>query len=342
VLTKMPRKTSSKIHFIHQFEKSFVLANLGDWLSSPYYYFSEFFSQYICVLHSVWSVHWHEIERSDVVIFGGGGLIDNSDSLNKVINKIIDRCDNVIIWGAGSHKYSNNSFGVETAKVKIQFEKLSLCGIRDYQHPYTQEPYKAEYVPCVSCMHTEFDIAAKKDLPIINSIGTISHGLDDSFPIRNIPSAVTNSEPISTITNYILSSRVMLATSYHGSYWSMLLGRKVILHSSRLIIEKYNYFRHRVGIFEGNQYDETEILKIADSIPEITDFLTESKNITLKFFEKVKKHIEQVLTKNNLSNIGTVQILGKRTAQLEFSIHELSNMVEKLQKRLGEIENKAN
>ena len=95
-------KRVGKIHFVHHLEKLYAAPNLGDWIASPYYYFTDFFSRYTCVLHSDWSVLWHEIERDDIVIFGGGGLLDNSDALNVVLNRLIDKCDNVIVWGAGT------------------------------------------------------------------------------------------------------------------------------------------------------------------------------------------------------------------------------------------------
>ena len=84
------KSQKGKIHFVHHLEKLYAPANLGDWISSPYYYFIEFFSRYTCVLHSDWALLWHEIERDDIVIFGGGGLLDNSDELNIVLNKLIE------------------------------------------------------------------------------------------------------------------------------------------------------------------------------------------------------------------------------------------------------------
>ena len=113
-----------------------VPANLGDWICSPYYYFVEYFSKFTCMLHSDWAVLWHEIEKDDIVIFGGGGLLDNSDELNRVLNRILDRCENVIIWGPGTHRYAeDNIFGQQTASVTINYEKAALIGVRDYMHP---------------------------------------------------------------------------------------------------------------------------------------------------------------------------------------------------------------
>lgn len=334
----MSSKKSAKIHFVHQFEKSYVSANLGDWVSSPYYYFQEFFSEYTCVLHSVWAVHWQEIERYDVVIVGGGGLLDNSDALNEVINKIINKCENVIVWGAGSHKYTgDNSFGLPTSVVPINFNGLSLCGIRDYQHPYSFPPLSLPFLPCASCLHPAFNVN-KNNFQIKNKIGTITHGLDSAFPVNGVPSSVSNSDPMSTIVEYILSSEVMLVSSYHGAYWSMLLGRKVILHKSRLCIEKYRYFKYPTAVYDGNEFDEAVLLNLAEQVPSVPDFLSEARSLNFDFFEKVKNYIHDLDFKSNFAQIGTTQILSKRTAQLEFTIQELFNIIKNLDHRIGGLE----
>jgi hypothetical protein len=320
---------------VHQLEKSYVAANLGDWISSPYYYFTEYFSRYTCVLHAVWTILWHEIEKDDVVIFGGGGLLDYSDPLNIVLNRLLEKCDNVIIWGPGTHKFAkNNVFGQESSTIPINFEKAVLCGVRDYQHPYN-----LPFLPCASCLHPAFSIE-KTEVKIEREIGTIMHGLDGSFRVAGVPSSVNNANPIGTIVNYILSSNVMLVSSYHGAYWSMLLGRKVILEASRLDIEKYKYFRYPVDSYQGKQFDERELLRIASEIPDHSDFLAEARALNNQFFEKVKILIEDRIPR--ISTTETIQVLSKRVAQLEFTIFNMWINSEKINRRIDALESNAN
>ncbi len=322
---------NGKIHFVHHLEKKYSPANLGDWISSPYYYFTGFFSRYTCVLHSDWAVLWHEIEKDDVVIFGGGGLLDNSDQLNKVINRLLEKCNNVIIWGAGTHKYNeNNIFGRNSATTKIHFERAALSGIRDHEHPYN-----LPFVPCASCLHPAFN-ADKTGVEIKREVGTIKSALEGSFAVSNLPSFVTNAEPIGAIVDYILSSNVILVSSYHGAYWSMLLGRKVILPVSRLGVDKYKYFKYPVGLYEGSKYDERELLRIASEIPELPDFLTEARALNVEFFQNVRRYIEDRIP--TPSETETVQILSKRNAQLEFTIIEMWNEIRRMNGRLTEME----
>lgn len=320
-----------KIHFVHHLEKSYVPANLGDWICSPYNYFNEFFSSYTCVLHSHWALLWHEIERDDVVILGGGGMLDNSDALNDVINKLLLKCDNVIIWGAGTHKYcEDNAFKMKPTTKPITFEKVALGGIRDYNHPYG-----LQFLPCASSMHPAF-VADKGNIKIERNIGTIKSALESEFAVSDVPSFVTNGEPMGTIVNYILSSKVILVSSYHGAFWSQLLGRKVILPASRLVVDKYKYFKYPVGIYEGSKFDEDELLRIASEIPDHPDFLTEARALNVGFFEKVKNYVQSCIPQR--SEIETIQILSKRNAQLEFTLQDMFSFMAQMNHRLASVE----
>lgn len=325
------KSAKGKIHFVHHLEKRNVPPNVGDWICSPYYYFIEYFSRYTCILHSDWAILWPEIERGDIVIFGGGGLLDNSDELNNVLNRLIAKCDNVIIWGAGTHRYNeDNIFSKRTASVKINFEKTVLSGIRDYNHPWG-----LAFLPCASCLHPAFN-ANQEEYKIKRQIGTIKSALETSFAVSGVPSSISNAEPIGAIVEYILTSRVILVSSYHGAFWTTLLGRKAILPATRLGVDKYKYFKHPVGFYDGDKFDEQELLRIAADIPEPVGFLAEAQRLNIEFFQEVRKFIETRIS-TNFSN-ETVQILSKRIAQLEFTIIEMSNDIRRMNGRLANAE----
>lgn len=319
----MTNNKNKKIHFIHHFEKSISPANVGDWLASPYYYFRSFFSNYNCVLHSIWAILWHEIERDDIVIYGGGGLIDNSNELNEILNKIFKNCNNVIIWGAGTHKYNEkNSFGRTPITINIDLNQALYCGVRDYKHPCDKE-----FIPCASCLHPAFDID-QSQFKIERKIGVIKSGLEKSFAISNLPSFISNSEPIGNIIRYITTSEIMLVSSYHGAFWSMLLGRKVIIPSSRLEIDKYKFFRYPIGILSENEFNYEKIISIAEEIPEPIKFLAEARQLNYDFFKKIRNFIEEKIPKTEEPE--TVKILSQRVAQLEFTLTEVWNELRRL------------
>lgn len=323
-------KKSGKIHFVHHLEKRHVAANLGDWICSPYYYFQDYFAQYTCILHSDWAVLWHEIERDDIVIFGGGGLLDNSDELNRVLNRLIECCDNVIIWGAGTHKYNaDNIFGKKTATEEIHYDRAAFVGVRDYMHPSG-----LPYLPCVSCMNPAF-LIGQDSIPITRNIGTIKSALESTFAVQGLPSFVTNAQPIGTVAKYILSSKVILVSSYHGAYWAMLLGKKAILPSTRLGVDKYRYFRHPVGFYDGNTFNEDEILALAEELPENTGFLEESRQLNHDFFERTRKYIEERIAPSQPNE--TLQIMAKRMAQLDFTIMDMWNEIRRLHGKIAKL-----
>lgn len=328
---------SSKIHFISHVEKSYEAVNLGDWICSPYSYYGDFFSNYTCVFHSHWSILWHEIEKSDVVILGGGGQLDNSDALNNQINKVFRNCDNVVIWGSGTHRYSpGNIFNKKTAEVPIQYEKAKLIGVRDYDHPSG-----LSYLPCVSCMHPAFSKVLDKPKKIRRKVGTIRSALESSFAVEGLPSFVDNSQPLEKILEYALESELILASSYHGTFWSQLLGLKVILPESRLGVDKYKFFRHVPGFYKPSQYNESELAQLAKSVEQPTGFLEESRDLSNQFFDKVKDLIEAQLIMPKSNEIQTLQILAKRNAQLEFTLKETWGFIKHMNHRLAALEKKS-
>lgn len=322
---------TGKIHFVHHLEKRHVPANLGDWICSPWYYFAAYFARYSCVLHADWAILWHEIERGDIVIFGGGGLLDNSDALNRVLNRLLACCDTVIIWGAGTHRYApGNIFGKPTASEPIAFERAALMGLRDYNHPSG-----LPYLPCVSCLHEAFTPPAVP-VEIARPVGTITSALETGFAVRGLPSCVSNADPIGQLVQYIRASQTILVSSYHGAYWAMLLGRRAVLPASRLGVDKYRYFRHPVGIYDKDDFDAEAITQIAEALPAPDGFLEESRQLTLDFFARTRTLIEERLLPQDSPE--TLQLLAKRTAQMEFTLIEMWNEIRHLKGRLAALE----
>jgi hypothetical protein len=329
---------ASKIHFISHLEKTFVAANVGDWVCSPYTYYPDFFSRYTCVFHSHWNIVWQEIDRGDVVILGGGGQLDNSDELNEQINRVLRNCENVIIWGSGTHRYSRgNMFEMKQAELPIQYEKLKLVGVRDYQHPSG-----LPYLPCASCMHPAFTRVLNTPINVERKIGAIRSALEDSFAVSGTPSFMDNSQPLEKILRYVRESEIILVSSYHGAFWSQLCGRKVVLPESRLCVDKYKYFRHKPAFFAGSTYDEQQLTDLVAPFQIAGDFLAECQSLTNQFFDKVKALIQDVLEEPSPSEVQTLQILAKRNAQLEFSIVDMWDFIMKLNHRLSQIENSIN
>lgn len=223
------------IHFIHKY----VTSNTGDRACGYYRYFLSSFQEYRCVVHDISHVHFSIIKNSDIVIIGGGGLLNALSEWNYTINKVARIAKKSIIWSAGF-----NSKMTKNIKLHIEWNRFRLISIRDFRHPSN-----FQYVPCATCM-----IPYLNDTYEINrEIGVVFHEYK-----RNIPSefkkydSIANSSPLKDIINFIGSSEIILTNSYHAAYWSILMKKKCIIFS--LESEKFNYFQYKPTLYTGNLF----------------------------------------------------------------------------------------
>ena len=86
-----------------------------------------------------------------------------------------------------------------------------------------------------------------------------------------------------------------------------------------------------------NKFDEIAILDLAAKLPEIPNFLEESRNLTKEFFQKCKRYIEDRIAPAEENE--TLQIIAKRNAQLEFTMVDMWNEIRRLNGRITQLEN---
>lgn len=75
-------QTIRKIHFINRIDYD----NVGDWNCCPLCYYYDFFKDFTLIRHEIDYINFNEIERDDVVIFGGGGILYVTESFNSSIS----------------------------------------------------------------------------------------------------------------------------------------------------------------------------------------------------------------------------------------------------------------
>jgi hypothetical protein len=224
------------IYFLHEKNPQ----NPGDFSCSPaqYYDFGK-----PSEVHSILAYQSLRISKSDVVIFGGGGLL-NEMYLHK-LRHIAQLTNNVAFWGVGTNKHFWHGrldsifkesmwrffFDFKTKfrlllknsiYPKFEFEILQnakLVGVRDSQNDFP-------IVPCPSCLHTIFDNVDNSNNRDI--IGVIGHDdfLNLSFnkPFLKIPYIGAN---IETVVEQIAKCTKVITSSYHCAYWALLLGKEV-------------------------------------------------------------------------------------------------------------------
>lgn len=116
-----------RIHVIHVI----VTDNVGDINCGPEYYLKKAGINTEIIIHDLDSINQAMIRKEDIVIIGGGGLIDYSDEWNGIINQCISLSDNVVMWGAGFNRHycdyrSTNIIvsQISTAKIQKEYDGL--------------------------------------------------------------------------------------------------------------------------------------------------------------------------------------------------------------------------
>lgn len=120
-----------------------------------------------------------------------------------------------VAWGIGLQSVRR-----EGVHHDIFTESLDLIGTRDVDIPGTV------FVPCVSCMAARFDRPPAPTTDVVLYLhGHKSAGVQipDGIPTR------TNLEgTFADAVAFLASGATVVTNSYHGTYWAMLLGRRVL------------------------------------------------------------------------------------------------------------------
>lgn len=154
------------------------------------------------------------IGKDDLVIIGGGGLLNYHQDWNLRINSVVATGAKVVVWGAGE----NTHFDDLVAKPALKLGDC-LVGVRDYNHPLF------DYLPCPSCMSGIFNDMGNGG----SGMGVVVHA-DTELPeqLAGLPS-VDNSKSMAEIVEFIQSKKVILTNTYHGAYWSRLCDKVVVI-----------------------------------------------------------------------------------------------------------------
>ncbi len=240
--------------------------NVGDTILSPLDYFKFPIPAKKVDVNEDYSL----MLKSGFIIWGGGGLIhlpapDYNHGVMGYLEEFSE-AKHIVAWGVGLNVHNVVEFPYPKS-----LEKFKLMGIRNQDNPY-------EWVPCVSCMNSLFDVSYE----IKHDIVTFRHGgeplsfNDDHFVPDMKATGVTAEEAIA----HIASGKVVVTNSYHGAYWAMLLGRGAVV---------LNPFSTKFyGIHKNVQLavNGTLINAIPAAIPDIA-FLDVCRMLNRTFYRKV-------------------------------------------------------
>jgi len=222
-------------------------SNCGDLSSSPFNYFSAPFPVNRVCISSL-----DKVRQNYFSVFGGGGLI--YDEWLKGLSSYFNDCKGIAIgWGVGLNIHELGNKALYPSFVN----RFQLLGVRDFG-------FGLRWVPCASCMHHAFD----HKYHITKEIGVFEHV---EVPLNVEHPKFKNNKTVEEALEFIGGCEKIITNSYHGAYWSLLLGKKVIVlpveNSSR-----FYFFKHKPKIvdygslnFEGCQIYENALQECRDA-----------------------------------------------------------------------------
>lgn len=248
--------------------------NIGDLLSSPLRYFD--FPQKQITLDIRDEIKKIVMlgkigEFSPVkmnLIIGGGGLLDN-EYFEKSIYKLNNmKFNSIIYWGVGHNRHDDDNVDRLYGSTKEFLDKASLYGVRDNKPDY-------DFLPCVSCMHTELD----KKHAVTNDIVIFEH---EHIPLKiddnTIPKMQNNNNDFPGVIKFLASANYVVTNSYHGMYWSMLMGKKVVCIP---FSSKFELFPFDIPMGK-----ETELDSLLQQTVAHDDALEQCRALNKRFYQK--------------------------------------------------------
>ncbi|MBN7813446.1 polysaccharide pyruvyl transferase family protein [Algoriphagus sp. H41] len=249
------------VHFVHRCNT----INTGDLQCGYYKYFLTRFSNFNCYVHDLNSVDYSIIRYNDVVLVGGGGLLNNLSTWNYTINRLGRISKTAVIWSAGFNMHVDRK-----VKYEIDFRNFRLIAIRDFGHSSG-----FEYVPCATCMMPELLL----DYDIKRKIGVVSHG-SIALPEHLLRyESISNEYSAKDMVEFIGSSEIVLTNSFHVIYWATLMQKKCIVVSP--FSEKFKFLKFPPVSYSGDLDFDISQTKI------YPDALSDSKALVNGFVNKL-------------------------------------------------------
>lgn len=260
-----------KIAFAHSNDP----ANLGDQVCSPIDYFN-------------WSPHRTQrfdlfadlklFSDSDALVIGGGGLLHPGfeDRTRFLVEYFKAQGKPTIGWGFGSNRH-----GTTRLEHPHWLEQFDLLGLRDeYHNPW---------VPCVSCMSPEFDrILFAQNNPVLEVRHYYHHGRGLHLP--GIASRMSNrhrAEDFPGAINFLAGAETIVTDTFHGAYWALLLGRKVVLLEP--FASRFWSFPVALEVCDRQNWRG----RVADGGTQINGFLETCRDANHRFKARVDKLLEK-------------------------------------------------
>lgn len=206
-------------------------------------------------------MNFEDCENADAVIFGGGMVLKKIRQLD-----ILKKMKGLKIgWGVGHNKAVKNKYEYAGEPFLADFD---LLGVRDFVEGL-------RYVPCPSCMLLQFDMLYQIKHDVVFYQNTLSAPMPKGLPG---PLMGNDEMDLNKVISFLASGETVVSSSYHGVYWAMLLGRRVVAVPFNA---KFYGFSHEIVKCEMGDWKEAVSAARSYNPPY---FLNESRELNIEFY----------------------------------------------------------
>lgn len=196
----------------------------------------------------------------DAVIYGGGKIFG---SLYSKMTAGDRQAKARIAWGVSTVQSSIFAF-----RYALSRRQMTLVGSRDYGDA------RYDYAPCVTCMSPLFDRSYEVRHEVVFYLHkTKSRELGLDVP-AGAPVLDNFCDSMQEAVEFIGSGDVVVSNSYHGVYWGLLLGKKVLCLP---FSNKFSHYRFAPGYSDVKRWHKD--LGQAISRPEMLPVTREASRI---------------------------------------------------------------
>lgn len=242
--------------------------NAGDWYSCPAHYF-EFDAPITCTDITALPEDF-DLSGFSAIVVGGGGLLANATFERSIRQVAALSATQRILWGVGlnTHYLAKQILFNTPFRERVQYRFYELLKMRSiFKAPSIIKPSteshdlsilrefnlagirdwlpECRWVPCASCLHPIFDeyrsTRPKYDVVVFENREFCRVAWNGSPRYANFGASLRE------VIRFLSSGETILTSSYHGAYWGILLGRKVVTVPWS---SKFRYFKHPLTLCE--------------------------------------------------------------------------------------------
>lgn len=189
-------------HFVFQHKKN--TANIGDQVCTP--------ARWLPFGDNSVQIIGETVPPCDVAVFGGG----------QIFAAVVDA---IVHQAAAARHCVTWAIGMRAAKRKVpqvaEFKaRTTLIGCRDIDIPDTT------YVPCPSCLAPGLSAPPAPQHAVVMYLHAKKS--DDVERPFGIPRHTNYQGGLDDALSFIASGETVVTNSFHGTYWAMLMGRRVL------------------------------------------------------------------------------------------------------------------